>query len=70
MSSVSPVFHIEATVSIGLKNVLEVGTSRIGLKNILILFWCNGPKRGCSLDLHVDVGTSGRNEDDDVLSSD
>ena len=27
LSSVSPVFHTEATVSIGLKNVLRVGTS-------------------------------------------
>ena len=27
MSPVSPVFHTEATVSIGLKNVLRVGTS-------------------------------------------
>ena len=27
MSPVSPVFHNEATVSIGLKNVLRVGTS-------------------------------------------
>ena len=26
MSPVSPVFHTEATVSIGLKNVLRVGT--------------------------------------------
>ena len=35
-----------------------------------IVIWCNGPERGCSLDLQVDVGTSGRNEDDDALSSD
>ena len=25
--------------------------------------------RGCSLDLQVDVGTSGKNDDDDALSS-
>ena len=29
MTTVSPVFHSEATVSIGLKNVLRVGTSII-----------------------------------------
>ena len=34
------------------------------------MFWCNGPSKGCSHSLQVDVGTSGRTEDDDALSSD
>ena len=36
----------------------------------MIAFWCNGPMKGCSHGLQVDVGTSGRTEDDDALLSD
>ena len=34
-----------------------------------VIFWCNDPVRGCSLDLQVGVDTSGRTGDDDTLSS-
>ena len=35
-----------------------------------VTFWCNGPLKGCSHGLQVEVGTSGKNEDDDASSSD
>ena len=37
--------------------------------SILVIVWCNGPLKGCTLDLQVEVGTSGRIKDDDALSS-
>ena len=33
------------------------------------MFWCNGPVEGGTLSLRVDDGTSGRNVDNDALSS-
>ena len=49
-----------------------VHASHLGLQRkvrILCIFWCNGPVRGCSLDLQVEFVTSGRIEDDDASSS-
>ena len=42
------------------------------LVNIIEIFkfWCNGPLKGCSHGLQVDVGTLVKNEDNDTLSSD
>ena len=35
----------------------------------VVLLWCNGPVEDGTLGLRVDEGTSGRNVDDDALSS-
>ena len=46
----------------------KVGVSH--LTGILVKVWCNGPLKGCSHGLQVDVGTSGKKEDDDALALD
>ena len=46
------------------KRVIEVYALRC------IMLWCNGPVEGGTLGLRIDDVTSGRNVDDDVLSSD
>ena len=51
----------------------EVGLStcnqRSKRKKWNVTIWCNGPVRGCSLDLQMDVDTSGRIVDNDVSLS-